>query len=322
MDQQEQNPATAWPVHCPVDGRWVPAEVGECPDCQSPLDALYALNLLAGRLLIRAREAETRDRARALVAEAQSLVPLSESVALASADALEVAGHPDLAAEQVESALRLAPRRPDLQARLDSLRATSRGDRMWRKRQTPLLAMVGMVAGVVALVLLLNGLLGEEPGTAGAPDEGSPTPHASLVASTPSPSPALEPTLPPAQSERAIAQQEARRAVGNLSELSDLPISIEIVEDGVVRVAGVVPDEAARTLLLETLERVTRGGRVNDAGLVVETPARYYYVQPGDTLSLIALRLYGDYEIWPTIAEENPGVDPLRLQIGSRLRVP
>lgn len=323
MDQHEENPATTWAVQCPVDGRWVPASASECPDCQSSLDALGALNLLAGRLLVRVQDSDSRERARALVAEAQALVPLSESIALASADALEVAGHPDLAAEQVESAIRLAPRRSDLQLRLESLRA-SRGDRPPRRdRRAYLTATVGAIAAVVGLVLLLNGPLREEPGIAGGPD-GSPTAttDASPPAATSTPAPSLAPTNSPAPSEREIAQEEARRAVGSVPVLSELPVSIEILDDGEVRVAGLVPDKAARTLLIETLEQVTTGGRINALGLVVESPVRYYFVQPEDTLSLIALRLYGDHETWPTIAEVNPGIDPLQLQIGSRLRVP
>ena len=47
-----------------------------------------------------------------------------------------------------------------------------------------------------------------------------------------------------------------------------------------------------------------------------------YRVKSGDTLSLIALRHLGAADAWPAIVDANPAVDPRRLQIGQRLRLP
>ena len=49
---------------------------------------------------------------------------------------------------------------------------------------------------------------------------------------------------------------------------------------------------------------------------------RVYVVRPGDSLQAIASRTLGDANRWGRIAELNPGVDPLRLQVGDRLRLP
>lgn len=47
-----------------------------------------------------------------------------------------------------------------------------------------------------------------------------------------------------------------------------------------------------------------------------------YTVVSGDTLSHIALKVYGRQSLWPLLAKANPQLDPQRLQIGQKLRVP
>ena len=51
-------------------------------------------------------------------------------------------------------------------------------------------------------------------------------------------------------------------------------------------------------------------------------PERVYVVKAGDSLQAIASRTLGDANRWGRIAELNPGVDPLRLQVGDRLKLP
>lgn len=51
-------------------------------------------------------------------------------------------------------------------------------------------------------------------------------------------------------------------------------------------------------------------------------PGGSYVVRSGDTLSGIAAKVLGNEGRWPEIAVLNPGVDPKRLKVGSRLRVP
>ena len=47
-----------------------------------------------------------------------------------------------------------------------------------------------------------------------------------------------------------------------------------------------------------------------------------YVVRPGDSLQRIARRVLGDANRWAVLRDLNPGIDPLRLQVGDRLRVP
>ena len=53
-----------------------------------------------------------------------------------------------------------------------------------------------------------------------------------------------------------------------------------------------------------------------------EQAPRVYVVQPGDSLQRIAARTLGDANRWGSISSLNPGVDPLRLQVGDRLTLP
>ncbi len=47
-----------------------------------------------------------------------------------------------------------------------------------------------------------------------------------------------------------------------------------------------------------------------------------YVIQAGDTFSLLADRFYGDESKWDVIAQANPRIDPIRLQVGQEVRIP
>lgn len=47
-----------------------------------------------------------------------------------------------------------------------------------------------------------------------------------------------------------------------------------------------------------------------------------YVVRDGDTLSGIARQKLGDASLWPEIAKLNPGIDPERLKVGTRIVLP
>lgn len=47
-----------------------------------------------------------------------------------------------------------------------------------------------------------------------------------------------------------------------------------------------------------------------------------YTVQEADTLSAIAREVYGDERFWTKIRDANPGIDPDRLLVGQKLRLP
>lgn len=47
-----------------------------------------------------------------------------------------------------------------------------------------------------------------------------------------------------------------------------------------------------------------------------------YTIRAGDTMSSIAEQWFGDETMWALIAKDNPWVDPSRMQIGQKLRLP
>lgn len=55
---------------------------------------------------------------------------------------------------------------------------------------------------------------------------------------------------------------------------------------------------------------------------VPSTGPQFHVVQAGDTLIDIARQHYGNTRRWHDIMNANPGVEPRRLKIGSRLRLP
>ena len=52
------------------------------------------------------------------------------------------------------------------------------------------------------------------------------------------------------------------------------------------------------------------------------TKRKLYTVQGGDTLSEISMRELGTSKRWQEIVKLNPGIDPNRLKVGSRLVLP
>jgi spore germination protein len=47
-----------------------------------------------------------------------------------------------------------------------------------------------------------------------------------------------------------------------------------------------------------------------------------YIVQPGDSLSIIAFKVYGDYNAWPTLAKINNLPNPEAIEVGMVLIIP
>lgn len=78
------------------------------------------------------------------------------------------------------------------------------------------------------------------------------------------------------------------------------------------------PDDAA--VEQQPAAEVTAPARVSTAEAA--PPQREYTVAGGDSLWLIAQRMYGDGTRHTAIAEANPGVDPTGLQVGQRLVIP
>ena len=47
-----------------------------------------------------------------------------------------------------------------------------------------------------------------------------------------------------------------------------------------------------------------------------------YVVKKNDSFSTISSRLYGTQKYWQQIQDLNPNVDPMKLKVGSEIRVP
>jgi LysM repeat protein len=65
-------------------------------------------------------------------------------------------------------------------------------------------------------------------------------------------------------------------------------------------------------------ERTTRSTTARRPGTTTNTQARYYTIQPGDTLGAVAARERTSVE---ALLRLNPGVDPTALHAGQRIRV-
>jgi nucleoid-associated protein YgaU len=80
-------------------------------------------------------------------------------------------------------------------------------------------------------------------------------------------------------------------AIGGRGDLAALPLMAQ-VQDGAIRVSGIVTNTADRDAILQIAERVPGVTGVAAAELLVRVPATYT-VQSGDSLWMIAERFYG-----------------------------
>ena len=115
------------------------------------------------------------------------------------------------------------------------------------------------------------------------------------VASPPS---LLTPSIPPMQSEPAVAEPNAAP-----EPTPALPETVDTEADRVLYDAGT--DAPPR------------------APPPVGTPrAGTYTIQHGDTLTAIAAHFYGAASQWSVIAQANPTADPMRLRVGQKIKLP
>ena len=105
-------------------------------------------------------------------------------------------------------------------------------------------------------------------------------------------------------------------------DLAQLSVDAQI-RDGELIIYGVVPWAEHRRDILEATQNVPGVERVNSVDLRVRVPETYT-VQTGDTLWIIAYRLYDDPARWPEIVSYNQALipNPQSLRLGSTLQVP
>jgi nucleoid-associated protein YgaU len=82
-------------------------------------------------------------------------------------------------------------------------------------------------------------------------------------------------------------------------------------EDQTIRAAGDLPIPTVETRTIEVSAR----------DLERSTPT-YYTIQPDDTFTRIAVRLFGAERYWADIAQANPTVDPVRIRPGQVIQLP
>ena len=114
-----------------------------------------------------------------------------------------------------------------------------------------------------------------------------------------------------------------REVAGLGLEVKDLKIE---VEGDKVKLAGAVPDQAAKEKLVLALGNVAGVAAVEDqVTTAAEAPeATFYTVKKGDTLSAIAKAHYGEASKYPAIFEANRPMlkDPDEIYPGQTLRIP
>jgi nucleoid-associated protein YgaU len=68
----------------------------------------------------------------------------------------------------------------------------------------------------------------------------------------------------------------------------------------------------------------TPPGRATDrsSGPAVVMATHTYKIRSGQTLSSIAAEVYGDSRMWRQIVKDNPGLNPSKLKVGTRIQIP
>jgi LysM repeat protein len=103
-------------------------------------------------------------------------------------------------------------------------------------------------------------------------------------------------------------------------------LSVEF-ENGIVTLTGECDTLATKEKAILLAGNVKGVGQVNDEKLslpVREEPAEFYTIVPGDSLSKIAKRYYGDAMKYPAIFEANREVikNPDLIYPGQQIRIP
>lgn len=88
-------------------------------------------------------------------------------------------------------------------------------------------------------------------------------------------------------------------------ELAEEPSSEPVEEE-------LFAEEASETQVMD--------GSNNASSISMTEGVSEYTVEKGDTLMLIAFKLYGDYRKWKSLQEMNPGVDAGKLSAGSNIK--
>ncbi|MEM0913042.1 MAG: LysM peptidoglycan-binding domain-containing protein [Planctomycetota bacterium] len=144
------------------------------------------------------------------------------------------------------------------------------------------------------------------------PSEPDPEPE------TPAPSPPAtpEPAAPPVEEEVVDSPAPAVPTI-DLTTLRSTPLMpVDPQPD------TQAPDPDAAIVAVDIADPITPTPEPAAEAPPTPTPPATYTVQRGDTLSSIAVQLFGAERRWVDIAQANPTIDPIRLRVGQTLKLP
>lgn len=95
--------------------------------------------------------------------------------------------------------------------------------------------------------------------------------------------------------------------------LNDIVTQARIAAGGAAPAIPVVRADEVKGMEVRIVQQATQ-----------DVQARFYTVQPGDSLGAIAIRFYGNVDLYPVIFQANKGLlsSPDRIRIGQRLVIP
>jgi hypothetical protein len=109
-----------------------------------------------------------------------------------------------------------------------------------------------------------------------------------------------------------------RKKVSDGKELGRIEVVVERAGD-TLKASGRIPNLYVRYLVEEALWKIPGITELDLRGLVVD---RTYRVNRGDSLWIIAHRIYGQGSAWTLLAKANDLSDPNKLRIGQELSLP
>lgn len=291
-------------VDCPCGfGKNIPEDQKSCPICGTDISPLHRIRSLPQNYLSEGRRLADEgdlDRAIELLTVATSLAPDSAQARAALGGAYARKNRYEEALACYRLASEIEPESEELKREREKIEAVQseiiENDSRRSGRSKVLLLVlpvIGLLAGILTGFLLRG--------------------------------PAQEPTV----RDRAPRVEELKKRLSAHPEIGKLDLEVTSL-NGEIKIAGTVPSELHKHLVAEMAinaqgnEMVDVEGLSVDSGESKEPRQSAYTVRSGDTLAIIALRLYGKEQEWSRIYEANRDKikDPGSLSVGQILSIP
>lgn len=148
-----------------------------------------------------------------------------------------------------------------------------------------------------------------------------PLPEAPVVKPTVEPS--ITATLPAPPSSNVFSNANANKPT--LPSIDAPPVAAGATPGPAIAAANSAP--AVATLPTPVIPKAapiiaSPAPRAANTSPTITTAATDYTVKSGDTLSSIAANYFGSAKQWQAIAKANPGMDPVKLAVGQKIRLP